>query len=55
MQISWHESLRVHMQISWHESAPNLADIGAKLVVGTSDHRDAVKVTWQKQRAEPSW
>ena len=20
-----------------------------------SDHRDAVKVTWQKQRAEPSW
>lgn len=39
----------------WHESAPNLADIGAKLVVGTSDHRDAVKVTWQKQRAEPSW
>ena len=23
----------------WHESAPNLADIGAKLVVGTSDHR----------------
>ena len=39
----------------WQESAPNLADIGAKLVVGTSDHRDAVKVTWQKQRAEPSW